>query len=165
MGAVWNLIHDLFEAADGSLPDIRITELTPEGVAKVYDYLRAHSRLACTNPHFWDKTSKQEAHVDSVPNAAQRVIEGLAEPFHIAVGGLKFLNTKIPDLGIFVFQKEIALDYRTGKEWAEPQLLALFELLRHICSIDPHARIKYDEGSVPDFKQRFQRAWSMFQRS
>ena len=165
MGAIWDLVQDLFEEEDGSLPDILIAEIAPEAIARVYGYLRTHSTVITKYPYFWDKARNQEAHVDSVPNAAQRLLEGMAEPFHIVLRGLTFRNTEIPDLGVFVFADKIILDYHAGKEWSESQVLALFELLRHICNIDPNARIKYDEDSVPDFKQRFQRAWSMFQES
>lgn len=165
MGKVWDLIHGFFEQDDGSLPEIRIIRLTPKGVAEVYAFIRSQSQIASKSPSFWHTTERREVPIDAVPNAAALVVVRVAEPFHIVVGNLAFQNTRIPDLGMFIFQDQIAFDYRMGKEWGEPQVLALFGLLQHICNIDPGVQIDLEGATPPQAKRRFQEAWSTFTKT
>lgn len=139
---------------------MHVTHLSPKGIADVYAFIRANSTIVSANPVFWHVTQQQEIPLDAVPNAAALVVERMAEPFHVVISGLRFQDTIVPDLGMFIFQDQIAFDYRMGQEWGEAQVMALFELLWQICNIDLQAKIGLEEGVNPEVKRRFQDAWS-----
>ena len=106
-GELWDQLHDLFDTDDGSLPDIEINNLGGKEVTDVYAYLRSHSELTSDEQYFWSITENKDVPVKSVANAAQLVIRGEAEVFHVVVKGLFFGGAIIPDLGIFVFKDAI----------------------------------------------------------
>jgi hypothetical protein len=70
----------------------------------------------------------------------------------------------IPDLGVFVYPNELALDYRMGPEWDEPRVRVLFELLRQLAALDPRARVRLDRHMRPAVEQRFLAAWADYCR-
>lgn len=45
--------------------------------------------------------------------------EGLADPFHVVLGGIRGTNQVIPDLGVFVLTDGLVLSYRMGPEWGK----------------------------------------------
>jgi hypothetical protein len=138
---LWDQLHDLFDTDDGSLPDIEINNLSGEEVVNIYAYLRAQSELTSNEQYFWSKTENKDVQVDSVANAALLVVSGEAEAFHIVVRGLAFGGAGIPDLGIFVFEDSISLDYRMGPEWGPAELNALFLCFCKILKIAPLAQV------------------------
>jgi hypothetical protein len=93
-----------------------------------------------------------------VSNAAALVASGEAEAFHVVFGGLHFRDTTIPDLGVFVFPDQLALDYRMGPAWGPKELEALFQLLDELTALDPRATLTLEEGVLPDVVARFQTA-------
>jgi hypothetical protein len=157
---IWNELRDLFDTDDGSLPEIRIDYANPTAAVSGYALLRKRAaRVVSENAYFWSKTNNVECPLDSVPNAAALVVSGEAEPFHVVFGGIQSGGVTIPDLGVFVFQDQLALDYRMGPAWGPKQLGALFELLGELTAFDPHASLSLEEGVRPDVASRFQSAW------
>src|SRR5260370_9605016 len=45
LNSLWTLVSACFDTDDGSLPGIEITNLSPEGVSRIYAMLRTRSRL------------------------------------------------------------------------------------------------------------------------
>jgi hypothetical protein len=138
---LWSTFHSIFATDDGSLPEITIAHITPAGLADMWMYLRKAAVRYAGDDWFWHHATEHETPLDSVPNAAALVITGEAEIFHTVLNGISFFGSVIPDLGVFVFQDAISLDYRMGHDWNAANLRALFELLRQIQNIEPSAHI------------------------
>jgi len=66
--------------------------------------------------------------------------------FPCVLCGLLFAEATIPDLGVFVFEEPIGLDYRMAPEWKPARLKALFECLYQIQKIAPGAHIGLPEA-------------------
>jgi hypothetical protein len=161
---IWKKLRFLFDTDDGSLPEVRVTELTSEGVAAVFDFIRSRAAVKA-DTLFWHRALNREERLDAHPDAATLVAEGQADAFHFLASGLSFHGVVLPDLGVFVCPDEVALDYRMGKEWGEPQMLALFELLRQLAALDPGARVRYDRHVLPKVEKLFLEAWSEYCRA
>ncbi len=160
---LWDQLHDLFDTDDGSLPDIEINNLSGREVIEIYAYLRAHSRITSNQQYFWSTTENKDVPVDAVPNAAQLVVNGEAEVFHVVVQGLAFGGAIIPDLGIFVFNDFITLDYRMGLEWGPAELNALFLCFGKILKIAPLAEITLPPMYYAYLNERFNQALRQYQ--
>lgn len=157
---LWEELHDLFDTDDGSLPEIRVNYVATTATVVAYERLRRHAgRVVTEEPYFWSKVDRSERELDSVPNAAALVVAGEAEPFHVVFGGIQAQGTTIPDLGVFVFPDQLALDYRMGPAWGSKELVALFELLAQLTALDSKATVSLEEGVVPEVVARFQKAW------
>ena len=65
-------------------------------------------------PKFWSVTHSKDCPLESVPNAAALVVLGEAEPIHFVLRDIDVGGVRLPDLGVFVFADQIALDYRMG---------------------------------------------------
>lgn len=160
----WHELQALFARDDGSLPDIEIRHVSPQGLAAMYAFIRARSTIVTEALSFWSEIAKRETPLDVVPNVAELVVSGQAVPCHFVVRGLSFHDTVIPDLGVFIFQQQIALDYRMGPEWGPRQLLALFELLRSLLTLDMHATVTLPDAVVPALQRKFQRAFARYRQ-
>lgn len=158
------LVDECFKTDDGSLPTIRITNLSADGVASIYAMLRQRSRIVSDTPEFWSLIEEVARPVDSVPNAAALVASGKAEPFHIAVGGLVSLDVELPILGVFVWQEGVEIDYRMGQEWGPSQVGGFFELLRNCCALDSNAVIVPADSEGPPYPDRFVQGWAFYNR-
>jgi len=90
MNMLWNDLHDLFDADDGSLPEIWITNLSADGISTIYTLIWTVATTLPGEPAFWDKRREQASLLGSVPNAARLVAENVAEPFHFIAHGISF---------------------------------------------------------------------------
>ena len=104
--------------------------------------------------YFWSKTAQNDLRVDPVENAVRLVVSGEADAFHIVVSGLSCNGAVVPNLGIFVFDDSIALDYRPGPEWGPAELEALFACLREVKRLAPSAEITLTAG-LDAVRERF----------
>ncbi|QDU57612.1 hypothetical protein [Aeoliella mucimassa] len=162
---LWEQLHDQFDTDDGSLPDVYFENLNPDAIIGAYELLISRAKSTVTEcPVFWSKTDEQEHPLNSVPNAAALVVCDEAEPFHVVLGGIEARGTVIPDLGVFVFQECIALDYRMGAEWGPLQLDAFFGLLLELSALDQTCRLTLDEHVQQGFQDRFHTAFLRFKR-
>ena len=157
---LWSELHDFFDTDDGSLPEVRVAYSDTGATIAAYALLRERAAQVVTeNPYFWSKTHHADRPLDSVPNAAVLVASGEATAFHVVLGGIRSRGVNIPDLGVFVFPAQIALDYRMGPAWGPRELEALFELLAELMSLDPQASLSLEEGALPEVVARFQKTW------
>jgi hypothetical protein len=155
---IWTELRDFFDTDDGSLPEIRITYTKPGAAAAGYALLRQlASRVVTIDPYC--STARGPISLDSVPNAAELVASGEAEPFHIVLAGITIRDTSLPDLGVFTFDDQLALDYRMGPNWNAGRLEALFEVIRQLLVLDQSASIRLEPGVDPDYEARFVRAF------
>jgi len=158
---IWRELHDLFDTDDGSLPEIRIENLSRPGVVRVFARLQQYCRKGIKGT-FWSKEGQKDTPVDSVPNAALLLTDGRAEPFHALCRELRYGGIVIPDLGVFVSDDEISLDYRMGSEWNSGNLKAFFQLLKELTELDATARVGLEKGVLRDVRKRFENTWKTF---
>jgi hypothetical protein len=159
---LWNSLHDMFETDDGSLPDIYILNLSGSTVIKIWAYLRKSSPYLVGDACFWHRANEESVPVDAVPNAAELVVNGEAESFHVVLHGISSNISTIPDLGVFVFPDAIYLDYRMGREWGVAELDAFFALLHQLKSFDTNAVVTLPPESTVEEKKRFAEAFSEY---
>lgn len=159
---LWKRLHHLFDADDGSLREIWITNLSPEGVEAIFSYLREGSERLDDTTAFWSREEQREKSIELVPNAAALVTAGRADPFHFLCHGLTCNGVTIPDIGASVFPDRILLDYRMGAEWDGEKLLALFGVLKGIRGIDGDAKIGLDDHSAAKARRCLENAWQEF---
>lgn len=159
---LWNQLHDMFDTDDGTLPDIYIDNVSPQGVESMWAYLKASAGSYASDASVWHKAKNQEIPISSVINAAKLVVTGEAEVFHIVLHGIIFNNVRIPDLGVFVFPDAIHLDYRMGPEWGPNELQAFFGLLRSLYAIDENAVISLPGDYNSEWQRRFREAMSAY---
>ena len=144
---LWNELHDLFDTDDGSLPEIEIANLNAPQIGAIYSYLLSSGKdVTLGGGMFWDRDLDRDRYINEVENAALLVTKNIADPFHILVGGIEHDETIIPDLGVFIWDDSITLDYRMGSEWGPAELEALFYHLSRIKKIAPEMEISIYTG-------------------
>lgn len=155
---VWKRLHRLFDTDDGALYPIRLTGLAAAGVSAAFQFIRSRAQIT-SDAVFWHRRLDREERIVDHPDPAHLVAANEADPFHVLARGLAFGGVALPDLGVFVWPDEITLDYRPGADWAEPQVLALFELLRQLVGVAP-GRVRLAEHTPSRLERLFVEAWS-----
>jgi hypothetical protein len=154
---LWDDLRDLFDTDDGSLPEIRVNYSDCSATVAGYALLRERAaRIVSERASLWSNTQSTSLPVDSVPNAAALVVSGEAASFHVVLGGIQSQGVTIPDLGVFVFSDQLALDYRMGPDWGARELRALFALLAELAALDPQASVSHWDTDAAD---RFKASW------
>jgi hypothetical protein len=157
---LWNELRDRFGTDDGSLPEVRVDYCDSAAVVSGYALLRrCAARVVRPDGYHGSKTHEVECPKDTVSSAAARVVAGEAEAFHVVLGGIRWGNVVIPDLGVFVFQEQLVLDYRMGPAWGPKELDAFFALLRELVSLEPGASLSLEEAVPARVATRFHDAW------
>jgi hypothetical protein len=162
---LWDIVHDMFDTDDGSLPDIYILNLTSQGVVGMWEYLCEKAPGFAGEPSFWDRAKQESVSIESVVNAAELVVNGEAESFHAVLQGVSLRDAVIPDLGVFVFPDALYLDYRMGPQWNKAELAALFELLHQLRKLDTRALVTLPPECLDDHKKRFAEAFEMYRET
>ncbi len=160
---IWKELHDLFDTDDGSLPEIRIANLSKQEVVRVFGRLQQYCRNI--NGTFWSKKDQEDRSIDSVPNAALLVTDGRAEAFHVLCSQLHYAGIAIPDLGVCVSDDEISLDYRMSSQWNSENLRAFFQLLKELAELSANARVRLEKGVLEDVRKKFEDTWATFMRN
>lgn len=71
-------------------------------------------------------------------------------------------GVRLPDLGVWVFDDQIAIDYRMGPRVAFRATARLFQLLMELLRSDPKACVTLDPKTLAEVANRFQACWSRF---
>jgi hypothetical protein len=159
---LWEELHYLFDTDDGSLPEISIMNLSKDGVVAIFSYLQCNCHNIANNASFWSIEDQQDKPIDSVPNAAALVVQRRAEPFHFVCEGLAYMGQVIPDIGVFVFDDQINLDYQMGQEWNATKLKALFGILKDLKRIEAGAKVSIEHYALPKVRKHFETTWERF---
>lgn len=159
MQTFWSRVRPLFDSEDGEIPEICIGDLEEPQVVQVYSLIRSLGSSLVGSPMIHDMRDRLDKPLDSFENPAELVVLAKIEPFHFLVRGIQFHGNRLPDLGVYVLPKAVALDYQCGPEWREPQVNALFELLRRIRGVVPLANIALREVPDPSYSLRFDAAF------
>jgi len=154
MGWLWNEIHDMFDEDDGEFPEICICNLLPQEVANGYSLIR-QAGCAAGGPRFYNIEASQEMGLDEVENAADLVSRRKAQPFHFMVRNLRYADGCLSEIGVFILDNAIALDYEKGPFWGEIQIETFMLLIRHLKRASPKAFIKLEETVSPENRMRF----------
>ena len=125
-------LADYFATNDGSLPEIEVAFVSPEGVVEAFEFLFSCGARDVTvgGASLWLRQREQgRALVGG--DGGTRIAAGGAEGFHVVLADITSLGTILPDLGVFVDAESLVIDYRMGPEWGPAQVSALLALLRH----------------------------------
>lgn len=125
-----------FSTHDGSLPEIDVAYREAASAVEAFAllYERGARNVTADGGHLWMRATRSEKSF-SGPADALLMAEGLADPFHVVLGGICGTNQIIPDLGVFVSTEGLVLDYRMGPEWGQAEIESFLELLRKLHSL------------------------------
>src|SRR5687768_7482029 len=155
---LWAELHDLFDTDDGSLPEVRVDFADKQAVIAAFAELRSRGQDAANGgATFWSIAHSEACPLSSVPNAAELVVSGEAEPFHLLLRGIDIGGVRLPDLGVFVFDDEIAIDYHMGPQWGPNEVRGLFQVLLELSRLDPESSLALEPGVAREVVERFMR--------
>lgn len=125
-----------FSKDDGSLPEIEVTYREAALAAKAFAHLyeQGARNVTAAGGYLWMRATQSEKPF-SGPSDALLITEGLADPFHVVLGGIRGTDQVIPDLGVFVSTDSLRLDYRMSSEWGQTEIESFLELLRKLCNL------------------------------
>ena len=158
----WNDLREQFEIEDGSLPDLfSICYETEEAVSEALEYLRSISKPISSTFMFHDARLGKDVFLTSVEEPARLVAKDEVGAFCLMFyGALSDQRTDFPELGVFVFPKELQFYYRPGPDWSEGSLGKLFEIMTILSKIDGS---KVIESLLPDTTY-YSNRWLLFER-
>ncbi len=134
----WNDLRERFEIEDGSLPDLfSICYETEEAVSEAFEYLRSISKPISSTFMLHDARLGKDVSLTSVEEPARLVAKDEVEAFCLMFyGALSDQKADFPELGVFVFPKELQFYYRPGPDWSEESLGRLFDIMTGLSKID-----------------------------
>jgi len=158
----WNSVLHLFKNDDGSLPDIFIENLTENEIITIYNWIVSNSEIY-NNPTLWSIEEQKDVPIKQIVNPAKNFVEGRVECFHHGLENLKMDGVIIPQLGIFVENGRLSLDYRMGLEWEPIEVEALFKLLYSMVKSAPNLKVRHaDEGCYDKPNKEFTDAFAKY---
>ncbi|WP_282298156.1 hypothetical protein [Stenotrophomonas sp. PS02289] len=133
-----------FSKDDGSLPEVEIDFCDPALIPKAFALLFARGGVVASagGATLWRRDTEEDIAFTG-PECADLVIGETADPFHLLLGGICVEGAHIPDLGVFVHQGGLILDYRMGPEWGFDQISALMALLNHFRDMGGTVRVPW----------------------
>ncbi len=165
----WEKIRTLFENDSGIFPEICICNLSGEAVVEIFNHIKSLTKTYVGKPCFFDRRESREKLLLSETDPAGMVVKGEAEPFHFLVRGLEISKTRLPDLGVFILQNAVSLDFEPGQDWGEFQAYGLLTLLRDLselgknCSTSAGALfIRLEDIISPEIRQEFLKVFGDF---
>jgi hypothetical protein len=158
---LWRELSDLFAVDDGSLPEIRLLDLSIEGVVQVFEELCHRAEPLDSTQTVWHDERDQEVPFAELSDAVELAANGRITTLHVLLSGIRSSGNRLPDLGVSVQPGEVALDYRMGEDWNADVLAAFIELLAELQALDPDVRLAaaHELDLVAEqIQERFQRA-------
>jgi hypothetical protein len=133
----------------GYSPDIFIEGLSPDELVKLFGALQDAAGPWNDRDYVWHKQLEAEVRVSTLANAAELVVSGEGEQFHVVLNDLVHAGVRLPRLGAFVLmttggEGELDLHYWPHDGWSDEQIDALFDLLAGIRASSRAARISFD---------------------
>ncbi|WP_312319891.1 hypothetical protein [Stenotrophomonas sp.] len=132
-----SIVLPYFSENEGSLPEVEVAFRESALIPKAFALLFSRGGVVASEgePTLWMRDTKEDVAFTG-PECADLVIGETADPFHVLLGGICVEGTRIPDLGVFVHQGGLILDYRMGQEWGLDQISALMTLLNQFRDMD-----------------------------
>ena len=166
----WEEIRRLFEDDSGIFPEICICNLAGEAVVAAFSHIKSITKGVVGKPYFFDRRDGIEKSLLAEENPAGLVVKGEAEPFHFLIRGLEISGARLPDLGVFILQNAVSLDFEPGQEWRANQAWGLLTLLKHLSSLGEKSSspagppfLRLEEIISPEIRRDFLRIFSELQ--
>ena len=157
MGWLWNTTHDIFDT-DENYSEICICSLTPEQVVAGYNFIRSKSRRLRGTPTFYSFETQSEIGLDEIGNAAEFVCRRKARPFHFVSATLRLDRGILYDLGFFILDNAIAIDFQRGKLWGELEIETLMRIIMEIRRNAPESFLQLPSTAAPEYRGRIEEA-------
>lgn len=124
-------LADYFQRDDGSLPEIEVHFKSGTGVLAGLKHLFAHGArdVSVGGASLWVKGPGVSRSFQG-PGDAELVTARIADPFHMVLADITYAGSALPDLGVFVFDDRLVVDYRMGYDWGVREIDALLLLLQ-----------------------------------
>ncbi len=158
MGWLWNQVHHIFDTDDGSFPEICICGLSAHNICDAYLFIRSIASFVVGSPRILNRDTGCETGLDEVENAAKLVCEQKAPPFHFMLRSLRHEPGTLQELGVFVLDNAIALDYEKGPIWGEREIETLLQIILRIKSGCPGSFVKLEESVSTEDRRLFNEA-------
>lgn len=162
MRKLWDKIHDFFDQDDGSYPEICLCNLTPDSIIKSYNFIRKNGGFLVGGPRFLNAEQGCEMGLDEVEDASKLVVNRKAHPFHFMIRNIRFNEKQIDEIGIFVLDNAIAIDYEKGPFWNELKVASLMTLIHLIMKDSPQSFIRLEDEVPQEAKERFEESYKEY---
>lgn len=146
----------MFDEDDGSFPEICICNLSAAEVVSGYSMLRKISTAVVGGPRFFNLETSSEMGLNEVANPAALVVAKKAQPFHFMVRNISFADGRLEELGIFILDNAIALDYEKGPIWGEIQIETLLLIINRLMEGSEKAFLRLEDAVSPNDKVRLE---------
>lgn len=157
---VWAEFHKQFDTDDGSLPEVHLHDLGSAGILTACHLLTERGGMPRPNYSVWDIREQRDRTDLAWTEAVRGVVDRRFECFQSLFSGIRVSDTTLPELGVYVSDDEIALNYRMGSEWNTATVAAFLELLELLLSVAPSSRMVPDR-TIPD-PDAFMKSWTAF---
>ena len=164
MGWLWNTTHDIFDIDYGEYSEICICNLSSNQVIDGYNFIRSKSKRLRGNPTFFSFETKQEIGLDEVINAAELVCKRQAHPFHFVIATLRLGRGILYDIGFFILDNAIAIDYKPGPLWGELEIETLMRIIIEIRKNAPESFLQLKSTTNPEHRGRIEEALIQLQK-
>lgn len=159
MSLIWNQLHNLFDTADGSLPDIFIEPLSGAQVVEIYRKTMIPAKLH-GEPKVWDKKTQADRPLRSLDDPARAVVQGEIESFRHILEDLKINNVLLPELTVCVEPDSVSFDYSPGDSWGPNEVEQLLAFLWYLVGDIPDVKVFHaEEGCHNNPSEVFTRVW------
>jgi hypothetical protein len=159
---LWSELSFLFAEDDGGLPEVRLLDVSREGLTRIFSRLRELAEPLDASQTLWYDEREQDVPIRDVVDAAELVADGRIQGFPVLLRGIRWEGVQLPDLGVFVFPGEIDLFYRMGDAWNEVVLGAFIELVGELQHVAAGTRLALEDEVLAEVKEAFQRSVSEY---
>lgn len=165
---LWSAVSDLFADNDGSLPEIEITGLSPEGAQAIFEELMRRGRPALPDPMVWDEATDKDVRIEDTPNAGLLAAQGRMRSLHFVLAGIEHEGVQLPDLGLSIYPEGVSLDYYMGPHWNAVTAAAFVDLLSELKQLGggQDILVQPEGGKTSEAdQQRFRDAMTRYSRT
>lgn len=141
----WEELKSYFYPDDGFLPEVSLSAYEDQEVVSIFNHLVEISDPSSLESELWHLPTAASVKLSCFPCAAETMLSGDAEAFHILLKQVKFNDVTLPDLGAFIFRDEITLDYRRGPEWTDKVITTFLSLIKTVMVTRPEIVVKHQE--------------------
>jgi hypothetical protein len=144
----WLELKTYFDKDDGFLQEVSVEGYKPQEVVSIFNHLVSISSSSSLESELWYIPTESNVKLNQFPCAAEVMLKGEAEAFHMLLKELTFEGVTLPDLGAFIFKDEITLDYRRGSEWSDQVIRTFLTLISKVMIPRPEIVVKHQECEV-----------------
>jgi hypothetical protein len=162
--SLWDCVQPCFVLSEEGdwLPTVQLAGLSAHEISSVYQWIRAASQLATSQPCLWHYGQDRSIPLDELSDAASLVAALEADPFGFAVKGIHIGQVELPTLGIEVFQTSIGINYSLKDHWTPDIVYAFFSMLSRLLNLTQTGYLSLDTMGAPLAPARFVEAWNNF---